>query len=439
MANFSWKSKQKQLRHVNRIEALENHNRTQPKTLNVLPLNNHPSNLLLSKSNLPPQEAQTAEEVTRGFVNCFPSTGMNQETKRKCDLPPVPELSINSVHMDSGDCVDKKITSEKPESPIMKRSSTSSASCSSIASSSNLRTIDIQLENINRDCYRKLLSTYGYQTPTSSTSNEINHKQVIFGRRATLENSTEFPRNSSFNPQGLSQHSGIHLHNSQDFTKESLSKIYSSHLTSTVNQSSVSKVESKPLVKPYLSQFSSSSIREKLLSKSSLEAEPTSEKDTSEFVEELVSVPQSSHTFKEEALKATCLNDDFICSLKSLNLRERDREEETAEEAKKVIAYRKKREEFLQNRTYVQSNVSELRFTPYQPFDYQEEEEEVEDLSAEFPALEEYDDEIDAALVPTPENEILSEAFSITIKRKDMETLKGLNWLNDEVRLLFPI
>jgi hypothetical protein len=32
-----------------------------------------------------------------------------------------------------------------------------------------------------------------------------------------------------------------------------------------------------------------------------------------------------------------------------------------------------------------------------------------------------------------PPDEVLSDAFSIKITRKDMQTLKGLNWLNDEV------
>lgn len=40
---------------------------------------------------------------------------------------------------------------------------------------------------------------------------------------------------------------------------------------------------------------------------------------------------------------------------------------------------------------------------------------------------------IDEALIPKPPNEVLVEAFGLPIKRHDMQTLAGLNWLNDEV------
>lgn len=33
------------------------------------------------------------------------------------------------------------------------------------------------------------------------------------------------------------------------------------------------------------------------------------------------------------------------------------------------------------------------------------------------------------------QDEVLSEAFRLTITRKDIQTLKHLNWLNDEVNL----
>lgn len=41
--------------------------------------------------------------------------------------------------------------------------------------------------------------------------------------------------------------------------------------------------------------------------------------------------------------------------------------------------------------------------------------------------------EIRSALVPSPPNEILAEGFGLRITRKDLHTLSGLNWLNDEV------
>ncbi|XP_023708266.1 sentrin-specific protease 1 isoform X1 [Cryptotermes secundus] len=42
-------------------------------------------------------------------------------------------------------------------------------------------------------------------------------------------------------------------------------------------------------------------------------------------------------------------------------------------------------------------------------------------------------DVIESALIPRPSNEVLVEAFGLPIKRHDMQTLAGLNWLNDEV------
>ena len=82
-------------------------------------------------------------------------------------------------------------------------------------------------------------------------------------------------------------------------------------------------------------------------------------------------------------------------------------------------------------------------FRPFIPFDdrlqeeeedEEEDEEEEETSISEFPQLTpDMNREIDAALRPTPPNEVLTEGFSVQICRKDMETLKGLNWLNDEV------
>ncbi|XP_064648411.1 uncharacterized protein LOC135500714 [Lineus longissimus] len=60
--------------------------------------------------------------------------------------------------------------------------------------------------------------------------------------------------------------------------------------------------------------------------------------------------------------------------------------------------------------------------------------EEEEEEEAQLAVLtSEMEDEIDNALRPYPENETLSEGFRMTIKRLDMVTLAGLNWLNDEI------
>jgi sentrin-specific protease 1 len=40
---------------------------------------------------------------------------------------------------------------------------------------------------------------------------------------------------------------------------------------------------------------------------------------------------------------------------------------------------------------------------------------------------------VDEALRGFPENAVLSTAFDLNITRKDVQTLRGLNWLNDEI------
>lgn len=64
---------------------------------------------------------------------------------------------------------------------------------------------------------------------------------------------------------------------------------------------------------------------------------------------------------------------------------------------------------------------------------YLEEDLEVEEEN-EFPELQ--DDHvqlIEKAFINTPQDEVLVNAFNVPIYRKDIQTLKGLNWLNDEI------
>ena len=46
---------------------------------------------------------------------------------------------------------------------------------------------------------------------------------------------------------------------------------------------------------------------------------------------------------------------------------------------------------------------------------------------------EEQEDLVDRALGPYAPSEVLADAFRLQITRRDMATLSGLNWLNDEV------
>lgn len=53
----------------------------------------------------------------------------------------------------------------------------------------------------------------------------------------------------------------------------------------------------------------------------------------------------------------------------------------------------------------------------------------------------EHKNQIQGALGSGPSQEILIEGFGLHITRKDLRTLKGFNWLNDEViaKILHPV
>ncbi|XP_067833033.1 sentrin-specific protease 1, partial [Heptranchias perlo] len=76
---------------------------------------------------------------------------------------------------------------------------------------------------------------------------------------------------------------------------------------------------------------------------------------------------------------------------------------------------------------------------PHEEGDEEEEEEDEEprpqvEEEEEFPELsEEMEGEVRRAFRPGNPDEVLSEAFRLTITRKDIHTLNHLNWLNDEV------
>ncbi|XP_077869038.1 sentrin-specific protease 1-like [Saccoglossus kowalevskii] len=66
----------------------------------------------------------------------------------------------------------------------------------------------------------------------------------------------------------------------------------------------------------------------------------------------------------------------------------------------------------------------------YVSFDDEEEEEEEEELPELSDSMEM---EVDDAFISHPSTQILVEGFRLSITRGDLQTLNGLNWLNDEV------
>lgn len=98
-----------------------------------------------------------------------------------------------------------------------------------------------------------------------------------------------------------------------------------------------------------------------------------------------------------------------------------------------MCAFRKKRNDRgLALREALQSRLLDAKYT-YHEIEKEDEEEEVEEAFVEL--TEEMETIIEEALVPTPPDELLVEGFNLTIRRRDIETLAKLNWLNDEVRL----
>lgn len=74
---------------------------------------------------------------------------------------------------------------------------------------------------------------------------------------------------------------------------------------------------------------------------------------------------------------------------------------------------------------YIESSSSEEEF--------EEEEEGLPELT------DEQEDFIARCLRPRPEAEVLVEGFRLQLNRKDISTLAGLNWLNDEVCALADV
>ncbi|KAH9510201.1 SUMO1 sentrin specific peptidase 1 [Bulinus truncatus] len=104
------------------------------------------------------------------------------------------------------------------------------------------------------------------------------------------------------------------------------------------------------------------------------------------------------------------------------------------EEELKIAAYREKRraqELFLEKKLKYQMRIFDDEPSVTEEIFREESETEKEEV---LPVLtDEMQQTVDYALGPGNPNEILSEAFRLQITRRDIATLKGLNWLNDEV------
>ncbi|XP_033761792.1 sentrin-specific protease 1-like isoform X2 [Pecten maximus] len=123
----------------------------------------------------------------------------------------------------------------------------------------------------------------------------------------------------------------------------------------------------------------------------------------------------------------------------SVDSRERNRKIAEQEGKSKFYEERRKaREEHLEREIQIRMRElsTELPFAEEPTIEDLEEEDEVVQVEEKevFPELTDGMDRIISnALRPRPEHEVLVEAFRLQITRKDMATLSGLNWLNDEI------
>ncbi|KAI0212275.1 Sentrin-specific protease 1 [Lamellibrachia satsuma] len=156
----------------------------------------------------------------------------------------------------------------------------------------------------------------------------------------------------------------------------------------------------------------------------------------------LIPLPKSpAASFFEKSFQGTkFVNEQWIEDFHSrYTTTERIRCKQIQEEEAKLGYYSGKRGEWedqLTERIERKLSISERVPVVLEEEEYIEEssEEESEEEIDEFPELtEEQEGLVDRALGPYSPNEVLSDGFRLQITRGDMTTLKGLNWLNDEI------
>lgn len=136
----------------------------------------------------------------------------------------------------------------------------------------------------------------------------------------------------------------------------------------------------------------------------------------------------ATNSLRDELAAKAVMRQDFIPQVaKRYNERIEQRHRE-AEELKKMTCVLSKHNRYAREAALEEQLARSMRLC-LAVLDDREEPEE--------PALPVLTDEmlreVRCALVPCPHDEILAEGFGLRITRKDIHTLAGLNWLNDEV------
>lgn len=160
------------------------------------------------------------------------------------------------------------------------------------------------------------------------------------------------------------------------------------------------------------------------------EAEPcTAASKQKEDVSQTLKFPFTRTNSLADSLKSNFFcREDLITSIDEKYRRKREAREKQEEEEKLKVLHFQEREKKLHVEA-LERMTNYLKIT-----DAILDEAFIEEEKVALPQLTaDMENVIDAALIPRPPNEVLVEAFGLSIKRHDMHTLAALNWLNDEV------
>lgn len=160
------------------------------------------------------------------------------------------------------------------------------------------------------------------------------------------------------------------------------------------------------------------------------EAEPcTAASKQKEDASQTLKFPFTRTNSLADTLKSNFFyREDLITSINEKYRRKREAREKQEEEEKLKVLHFQEREKKLHEEA-LERMTKYLKITDAILDEAFIEEDKVAlpELTADMQSV------IDAALIPRPPNEVLVEAFGLSIKRHDMHTLADLNWLNDEV------
>jgi len=147
--------------------------------------------------------------------------------------------------------------------------------------------------------------------------------------------------------------------------------------------------------------------------------------------------PPSKNSLSNELQTKEVYQENFLEELQAkYDIRKKDREVLIREEevkAKYSREYAERLTKSVEERMKKHLAITEIEIPEIDASDEEEEEQEEEDVIPELPEITpDMQSEINRCLT-SPASVTLVEAHSIPITRKDLDTLRGLNWLNDEI------